>query len=131
MSTTWFYKGNQHTSEADVNQAVLDFKNRLDNNPTDWVVVRQLTGDAESGWVIPVEELTDAEINALDQAHHYSVSSVVEGGSEVGLTATEATAKVAEYRLGFANYYGANVITKTYAPTNEDMSVYTSSLEAN
>ena len=124
MSTTWFYKDTEYTSEADVNQAVLDFKSRLDNNPTDWVTVRQLTGDAVNGWVVPTDELTDAEINALDQAQHYSVSSVVDGGSEVGLTATETTAKVAEYRSGFAEFYRANTIVKAYAPTNVDMSGY-------
>jgi hypothetical protein len=126
MSTTWFYKDTEYTSEDNVNQAVLDFKNRLDNNPTDWVVVRQLTGDAESGWVIPVEKLTDTEINNLDGAHYYSVSSVIGGGSEVGLTATEAAAKVAEYRSEFANNWRVNTITKVqgYSPSNADMSAY-------
>lgn len=124
MSTTWFYKQNEYTNETDVNQAVLDFKSRLDNNPTDWAVVQRLTGDAENGWVIPQEELTDAEINNLDEAHHYSVSSVIGGGSEVGLTATEATAKIVEYRSEFAEFFNANVIIKAYAPTNVDMSYY-------
>lgn len=124
MNTTWFYKENEYTNETDVNQAVLDFKSRLDNNPTDWAVVQRLTGDAENGWVIPQEELTDAEINNLDEAHYYSVSSVIGGGSEVGLTAAEVTAKVVEYRSEFAEFYRADVIIKTYAPTNVDMSVY-------
>lgn len=124
MSTKWFYKDTEYTSEPDVNQAVLDFKSRLDNNPTDWVVVQRLTGDAESGWVVPMEELTDAGINNLDEAHYYSVSSVIGGGSEVGLTAAEVTAKVVEYRSEFAEFFNANVIIKTYAPTNVDMSVY-------
>ena len=124
MSTTWFYKDNEYTSEADVNQAVLDFKNRLDNNPTDWAVVKQLTGDAESGWGVPQEGLTDAEINALDETQHYSISSVVGGGSEVGLTAAEITAKVAEYRTEYAQFCQANTVVNTYSPTNIDMSGY-------
>lgn len=124
MNTTWFYKDNEYTSEADANQAVLDFKNRLDNNPTDWAVVKQLTGDAESGWGVPQEGLTDAEINALDETQHYSISSVVGGGSEVGLTATEITAKVAEYRTEYAQFFRADVIVCTYSTTNIDMSGY-------
>jgi hypothetical protein len=124
MSIKWFYKDTEYTSEADVNQAVLDFKNRLDNNPTDWVVVRQLTGDAESGWVVPVEKLTDTEINNLDETSHYSVSSKVGSGSDVGLTAAETTAKVAEYRTEYAQYCRANTISTEYAPTTVDMSAY-------
>lgn len=124
MSTTWFYNDNEYTSEADVNQAVLDFKNRLDNNPTDWAVVKQLTGDAESGWGVPQEGLTDAEINSLDETQHYSISSVVGGGSEVGLTAAEITAKVAEYRTEYAQYCRANTVSMEYAPNIIDMSGY-------
>lgn len=124
MNTTWLYKQIEYNTEAALNQAVLDFKSRLDNNPTDWVTVRQLTGDSVNGWVVPTDELTDAGINALDAAHHYSVSSVVGGGSEVGLTSTETTAKVAEYRLEFAEFHGANTVVKVYAPTNVDMSGY-------
>ena len=124
MTNTWQYKGDEYSTEAEVNQAVADTKVRLDNNPTDWVVVKQLTGDAASGWVVPQDELTDAEINALDATQHYSISSVVEGGSEVGLTATETTAKVAEYRTEYSQFCQVNTIVDTYNPTNIDMSGY-------
>ena len=124
MTNKWQYKGDEYSTEAEVNQAVADTKVRLDNNPTDWVVVKQLTGDAASGWVVPLEGLIDAEINALDEGHYYSISSIVEGGSEVGLTATETTAKVAEYRTEYAQFYQVNTIVTTYSPTNINMSGY-------
>tara|TARA_R110002126_G_scaffold137460_1_gene281922 strand:+ start:117 stop:497 length:381 start_codon:yes stop_codon:yes gene_type:complete len=124
MSNTYLYKTEQYGSETDVDQAVMDFKLRLDNNPTDWATVKQLGGDAESGWIVPTESLTDAEINSLGVGQYYSISSVVGGGSELGLTATETTAKVAEYLTEYARYYGANTIIRHYAPTNVDMSGY-------
>ena len=124
MIKTWHYNNLPYATESEVNQAVVEMKSRLDNNPTDWAVVKQLTGDAESGWGVPQEGITDAEINALDETQHYSISSVIGGGSEVGLTATETTAKVAEYRTEYAQFFRVDVIGCTYNPTHEDMSGY-------
>tara|TARA_R110000823_G_C15877315_1_gene494698 strand:+ start:903 stop:1280 length:378 start_codon:yes stop_codon:yes gene_type:complete len=124
MIKTWHYNNLPYATESEVNQAVVEMKGRLDNNPTDWAVVKQLTGDAESGWGVPQEGITDAEINALDETQHYSISSVIGGGSEVGLTATETTAKVAEYRTEYAQFFRVDVIGCTYNPTHEDMSGY-------
>tara|TARA_R110000764_G_scaffold232939_1_gene325596 strand:+ start:353 stop:730 length:378 start_codon:yes stop_codon:yes gene_type:complete len=124
MTSKWFYKNEEYTTKAEVDQAVVDFKFRLDNNPTDWSVVKQLTGDAVSGWVVPEDELSDVEINALDAQQHYSISSTVGGDSQVGLTATEITAKVAEYRTEYARVCQADLIVNTYNPTNVDMSGY-------
>jgi hypothetical protein len=120
----YLYIGQQYETQSEVEAAVTAFKSRLDNNPTDWVDVQLLGGSEADGWVVPVEKLTDAEINSVSASSHYSVSSIVGGGSYVGLTGPEVTAKVAELRTEYANYKGANVITETYAPTNEDMSGY-------
>jgi hypothetical protein len=110
-------------------------KARLDNNPTDWVIVKRLSGSVDSGWLVPVDALTDSEINNLDEGEFYSVSSVLGSDSDLGLTSSEATAKVAEHRDYYADYMQVNAIFKiemsegvpnitTRAPTNADMSGY-------
>jgi hypothetical protein len=124
MSTKWFYKNKTYETEAEVNQAVLDFKDRLDNSPTDWCIVKELTGSVEDGWVIPTTGLTDAQINTLDESKNYSIASIISGGNETGLPASQAAEKVAEYRTEYAQYMTANMINKVYAPENVDMSAY-------
>jgi hypothetical protein len=120
----YVYANQSYDTQAEVEAAVTAFKTRLDNNPTDWVRVKLLGGNAEDGWVVPTETLNDAEINSLDANSYYSVSDVHGGTNETGLTGTEATAKVAEFRTTYARWKKANTITETYPPTNEDMSSY-------
>lgn len=120
----YFYNGQEYQTQSEVEAAVTAFKSRLDNNPTDWVDVQLLGGSEADGWIIPVEKLTDAEINSVSASSHYSVSSTISGSSYVGLTGPEATAKIAELRTEYAIYKRANIIVETYAPTNEDMSGY-------
>lgn len=120
----YIYVNQTYNTMQEVEAAVTAFKLRLDNNPTDWVNVALLGGNEADGWVVPEEYLTDAEINSLDASSHYSISEVLGGGSWVGLTGTEAIAKVAECRRYYAYAMKANEIMETYAPTNEDMSGY-------
>jgi hypothetical protein len=126
MTTTWFYSGEQYSTEALVNAAVLDQKARLDSNPTHWVSVKELSGNASDGWIVPATTLTDSEINSLDATKHYNVSAVISGDTDTGLTAAEATAKIAEHRATYADYFRVNTISKMqeYSPSNADMSVY-------
>ena len=136
MSTRWYYCTETFSTQEDVNQKVLDVKQRLDNNPTDWAIVKQLGGNSESGWIVPVTELTDAEINNINANHYYSISSIVGSDNFIGLSSVEIQAKVPEYRKEYCDYYRVNtvtqltevdgVITETteYAPTNADMSGY-------
>ena len=122
----YFYSGQRYDTQSEVEAAVTALKTRLDNNPTDWVDVQLLSGSEESGWILPVDYLTDAEINAVSADNHYSVSAKVSGDSFVGLTGPETTAKVAELRTAYAVHLQANTIVQstTQAPTNEDMSGY-------
>ena len=122
----YIYNFQTYETMAAVNNAVSEFKSRLDNNPTDWVVVQLLGGSEADGWVVPEENLTDAEINSLDASRHYTVHSPKLGYTFVGLTGTEATAKVLELRTEYAQACQANTITEqtTHTPTNEDMSGY-------
>tara|TARA_R110000765_G_scaffold352155_1_gene442059 strand:+ start:103 stop:483 length:381 start_codon:yes stop_codon:yes gene_type:complete len=124
MATKWYYNNTAYNTEAEVNQAVVDMKTRLDNNPSYWAIVKALTGSQEAGWLVPTESLTDAEINDLDQSGHYSISSVFGGGTEIGLPASDIPAKVAEYRVDCAQALRVDSITSRYNPTNEDMSGY-------
>ena len=124
MANTWIYANIEYTTEDAVNAAVVAQKVRLDNNPTDWAIVKELTGNADDGWVIPSETLSDSEINSLDATKHYSVAAVVDGDNDLGLTASEATAKVAEHRTPYAKSIEANQIALFYPPSNVDMSGY-------
>jgi len=124
MSDIWIYNNNAYITEAEVNAAVTALKNRLDNNPTDWVVVKEVTSNGEGGWIVTPTPLTDEEINNLDTTKYYNVNSVPAGDTFIGLTGEEAAVKVVELRFLYSNWIRANVIVKQYAPTNEDMSGY-------
>jgi hypothetical protein len=126
MATKWIYAYTEYTTQADVDAAVVAQRDRLDNNPTDWVVVKELTGNASDGWVVPSETLTDDQINGLDSTKHYSVAAIHKGDNDLGLTASEAAAKVAEHRAAYAEYMRVNTIAKIqeYSPSNVDMSAY-------
>lgn len=131
MPSTWLYCDVEYATEALVNAAVLNVKSRLDNNPADWVVVKEISGSAAAGWSIPVASLTDSEINGIDATKTYSVASITYSDNDLGLTSSEATAKVAQHRASYAAYLRVNVITRVddsveteYAPTNADMSGY-------
>jgi len=126
MAYKWFYNQNSFDSEAEVNAAVVSLKSRLDNNPTDWVVVKEVTSNGQGGWIVNPTPLTDSQINNLDNTKHYNVTSINDGYTATGLSGSEATSKVLEYRTLYAQWILANTITKIqeYAPTNEDMSGY-------
>lgn len=122
--TTWIYNNEIYNTEAEVEAAVTALKSRLDNNPTDWVTVKEVTSDGNGGWVVPSDTLTDSEINAMASDKYYNVSAVHSGTTYTGISGTDATTRVAEIRTDYAQWVGANTITKSYAPTNEDMSGY-------
>jgi len=136
MSTKWYYCTETFSTQEDVNQKVLDVKQRLDNNPTDWAIVKKLGGNSKSGWIVPVTKLTDTEINNINANHYYSISSVVGSDTLIGISSVEIQAKALEFRKEYCDYYRVNtvtqltevdsVITETteYAPTNVDMSGY-------
>lgn len=124
MANTWVYAHREYTTEDEVNAAVVAQKARLENNPTDWVIVKELTGNADDGWVVPSETLSDSEINSLDATKHYSVAAIIDGNNDLGLTASQVTAKIAEHRTSYARYIEVNQIGIFYPPSNVDMSGY-------
>jgi len=125
MATKWYYNSVAYNTEAEANVAVTNIKARLDNNPTDWVIVKQVTYNSEEGgWVVPSETLTDEEINNLSEDNNYNVNSIYSGTTYTGITGANAILKITELRTEYARRINANTIMKHYAPTNEDMSIY-------
>ena len=118
------YKQTEYETIEEVNAAVTALKSRLDNNPTDWCVVKLLSGNAVDGWVVPTETLDDAAINNMNADSYYNVSAIYDGYTYTGITGTEATQRVQEIRTRYATWVEANTIHDKYPPTNEDMSGY-------
>lgn len=118
MSYTWYYGGQQYESEADADAGVLALRERLESNPTDWVVVKELSGNASDGWVLSAITLSDSEINNLDDTKNYNVSAVINGDNNLGLSASEATSKISQHRDTYADYLRVNTIVKVqeYSP---------------
>jgi len=129
-TTSYYYNSEKHANLQLVADAVARLKERLDNNPTDWVVVRQVKSDGADGWIFSGAALTDDEIQNIDASLYYSVNALHDGNTYIGLSGTEATAQIADCRASYARWLGVNTITKVITeeikPTNHDMSAYTS-----
>lgn len=138
----YIYAETAYDTVDEVEAAVTAMKVRLDNNPTDWCVVKPMinprtiklsTGDVigyDSG-----EPLTDTQINALDSSDKvYNVFSVYEGDNFTEVSEAAVADKVKAMRKGYATwlnltkYFDSNVeegeALITYNVTNEDMSGY-------
>ena len=128
MANEWFYAGEVFQSEDSANTAVINLKNRLDNNPTDWVEVKPITGDAINGWVIPDDSnlMTDDQINNISGDGRYALSAIVTADNYLGLSATEVTQKVGEMRVLYAQYKMADRMQRNFEVTDPDMSSYMS-----
>jgi len=127
MATKYLYKQQPLTTEAEVEAAITATVDILENRPSEWCIVKELGGNAEDGWVIPQQPLTDYEIlNLLDDTKFYSVQSRYQGGNETGLNPTQAREKIDEYRLGYCQFWEVDTITKMYDVTSVDMSGYMS-----
>ena len=131
------YAAREYTSVENVEAAVTAMKTRLDNNPTDWCVVKPMINPRTiaiySGDVIGYnsgEPLTDAQINALDNSSSiYNVYSLCDGSNFTEVAESDVASKVRAMRISYArwllvdNYYD-NETQKRITVTNEDMSGY-------
>ena len=136
MATRYFYCGAIYLTEAEAQSAAVLQKARLQNNPTDWIVVKEISGSQESGWQINPNPLTDDQINNIDVSKNYLIASVVEGENIMPATSSEVTAKVLSYRPIYADHIRANIILSDLGvtdlsdgeiiPTDVDMSDYMS-----
>ena len=138
----YIYADNAYDTVNAIEDAVTSIKTRLDNNPTDWCVVKPMinpkTISTSSGDIVGYEigkPLTDTQINALNSSNNlYNVFSVYDGDNFTEVLETNVSQKVKEMRTKYAKwlsldkYYdsqveeGADLITHNV--TNEDMSGY-------
>lgn len=122
----YYYCGMSYNSEEALAQAVENMRNKLENNPTEYVTVEVVTPTENGGWLMSGTYLSDYGINNLDENLHYSLSSRLTGENHLGLTKEEVEAKVLELRKLWAKNLNVHVVeaTRVFAPTNIDMSVY-------
>ena len=139
---TYSYASKYYETVEEVEAAVTEMKTRLDNNPTDWCVVKPMINPRTiaiySGDVIGYdsgEPLTDAQIKALNDDEWlggntvYNVYSVVDGDNFTEVSEALAAQKVRTMRLSYArwlivNRYFVNETGAIMNVTNEDMSGY-------
>ena len=124
--THYIYKNTHYNTIDEVNAAVAATKDLLDNQPNEYCEIKQLTGNAEEGWVIPDTAMTNAEVLAINDNGYYSAYSQFSGQTHIGLTASETLEKLEEFKIMYGNNYQVNTISTISAPTNENMSVYVS-----
>jgi hypothetical protein len=139
----YIYATTVYETVPDVEAAVTAMKTRLDNNPTDWCVVKPMinpkTISLSTGDVIGYDSgdpLTDAQIKALSSSDNlYNVFSVYEGDNFTEVSEAAVAGKVSAMRKGYATWLSLNKYLDTaggeegedlitYNVTNEDMSGY-------
>ena len=139
---TYSYASKYYETVEEVEAAVTEMKTRLDNNPTDWCVVKPMINPRTiaiySGDVIGYdsgEPLTDAQIKALNDDEWlggntvYNVYSVVDGDNFTEVSEALAAQKVRTMRLSYArwlvvNRYFNGETGAVMNVINEDMSGY-------
>lgn len=112
MAIKYSYAYNLYNTESEAQDAVVALKSRLDNNPTDWMVVKEIVGSQEAGWQMNPNTLTDEQITNLDDAKVYMATSPITGENYMPLTASEVRAKVTDFRASYANWIRASHISK-------------------
>tara|TARA_B100000575_G_scaffold289158_1_gene290477 strand:- start:79 stop:492 length:414 start_codon:yes stop_codon:yes gene_type:complete len=120
MSIKYYYVSNEYNSENEAQDAATALSIRMQNNPTDWISVKEITGSNETGWVMNPKLLTDAEILTPDTTKAYTCFSQYSGENVIPVTATELQVKMDEYRKIYGQYWDVNSIRKTeYDENNE------------
>lgn len=138
----YIYAEVAYDTVSDVEAAVTAMKSRLDNNPTDWCVVKPSVSSKtlriDGNDVVAYEygdPLNDTQINALDSSDTvYNVFSINDADNYTAVSEADVAAKVTALRKSYARWLalnkyfdsqveeGASLIT--YNVTNEDMSGY-------
>lgn len=144
MTIHYVYAAGEYDTVSEVETAITNLKNTLDNNPTTWCQVKECTSAPSGGWIISGTKLSDSEILNLDNTKNYNVSSQITGENYIGLSSTDASTKITNIRTGYAQWMNANqyleietanttnangdiITTQTiteHTPSNEDMSGY-------
>jgi len=112
MSTKYYYVNSKYNTENEAQDAAKALSVRMQNNPTDWISVKEITGNNETGWVIYPTLLTDAEILNPDTSKTYTCFSQYSGENVIPVSATELTIKSSEYRKIYGQFWNVNTIEK-------------------
>lgn len=112
MATKYYYAGQEYDTESDAQNAVAVVKLRLENNPTDWMRAKEITGSNETGWQINPKLLTDAELLNPSSDKTYMAHSPITGENSMPLTSTELAAKRDHFRTPYAQQMNVNSIYK-------------------
>ena len=129
MTIKYVYGFQEYDSEADAQAAAAALAVRMENNPTDWMVVKEISGSNESGWLVSPVELTDSEIENLDATKMYLAYSIQGSNNDMPLTAAEVATKRIEYRAIYGQWKNANSMRKiddsTEPPTETEIDINT------
>tara|TARA_Y100000114_G_scaffold46819_1_gene42646 strand:- start:863 stop:1291 length:429 start_codon:yes stop_codon:yes gene_type:complete len=112
MSTKYYYVNSEYNTENEAQDAATALSVRMQNNPTDWISVKEITGNNETGWVINPKLLTDAQILNPDKSKTYTCFSQYSGENVIPVSATELTIKSNEYRKIYGQFWNVNTIEK-------------------
>lgn len=122
----------------EVEAAVTAMKARLDNNPTDWCVVKGANTPVTVNGIVGYQygdPLSDADINALSSSDTvYNAFSINDGYNFTELAESSVAEKVRLMRASYANWLNVTKYLDTqveegeqfivHEVTNEDMSSY-------
>jgi len=143
--TRYIYAQVAYETVDEVEVAVKAMKARLDNNPTDWCVVKpsisskilRIDGNEVVAYAYG-DPLSDAQINELDSSETvYNVFSINDADNYTEVSEDNVAEKIRLMRASYGRwlsvdkYFDSQVedgeVLITHNVTNEDMSVYVTS----
>jgi hypothetical protein len=125
MATKFIYRNWVVDTEAEAQAKLSETKTRLDNNPTDWCMVKYVEPVDDGALTVIAGDLTDEQILNPDNTKTYIFYAKWTGENFFPLTSAELTEKVFEYRRGYVIAENLSVI-KSY----EEREWTTADLEA-
>lgn len=136
MPTIYMYNYIRYNTESEAQAAVTSVKSRLDNNPTDYAVVKELQENEDGTFLVNSTHLTDDQINNLDASKKYLAYSIQGCDHAMPLSSDDVISKLADYRREYVNWGSLDQIikfdlsddntasNKEIITPNEDMSGY-------
>lgn len=112
MSIKYLYACKEYNSEDEAQDAATALSVRMQNNPNDWITVKEITGLSKTEWLINPTLLTDAQILNPHPNKTYTCFSQYSGENVIPVSATELTIKSNEYRKIYGQYWNVNTIVK-------------------
>ena len=112
MSIKYYYVGKEYNSEDEAQNAATALSVRMQNNPTDWIIVKEITGSNQTGWLINPTLLNDEQILNPDSNKTYNCFSKYSGENVIPVSATELKIKSNEYRKIYGQFFKVNTILK-------------------